>query len=158
MPSQTIYDIYFEYKSAKELWTALTDEYGLDDAGIERFTSSSFNKFMITDTKPINEQLHEFQNFILHLQSKGNQFFDNYKVSCLIDKLPPSWSSFTSDLRHKQGELTLVQALKAIRIEDQHRLNSKPKNEAKAKVNLVENKPKPNSMKPKGKNFKKNNF
>src|SRR5436190_1292106 len=56
--SDNLYDTYYEYKSAKELWTALIDEYGLDDAGIERFTSSSFNKFMMTDFKPINEQLH----------------------------------------------------------------------------------------------------
>jgi len=55
----SLYDIYYEYKSTKELWTTLEDEYGLDDAGIERFTSS-FNKFMITDSKPINDQLHEF--------------------------------------------------------------------------------------------------
>src|SRR3954467_12399003 len=71
--SDNLYDIYFEYKSAKELWTALTDEYGLDDAGIERFTSSSFNKLMMTDSKPLNEQLHEFQDFIRPLQTKGNQ-------------------------------------------------------------------------------------
>jgi len=45
---------YYEYKSVKELWTTLEDEYGLDDAGIKRFTSSSFNKFM-SDKKPIND-------------------------------------------------------------------------------------------------------
>src|SRR4051812_15933616 len=110
---------------------------------------------MMTDSKPLNGQLHEFQDFIRHLQSKGNQFSDDYKVSCLIDKLPPSWSNFAGDLRHKQGDLTLVQALKAIRIEDQHRLNSKAKSEAKAKVNLVEDKPKNKSLNPKGKKFKK---
>ena len=61
--SDSLYDIYYEYKSAKELWTALEDEYGLDDAGIKRFTSSSSsssNKFIIIDSKSINDQLHEF--------------------------------------------------------------------------------------------------
>ena len=58
--SDSLYDIYYEYKSAKELWTALEDEYDLDndDAGIERFTSSSFNKFMMIDWFTIN--YHEF--------------------------------------------------------------------------------------------------
>jgi len=65
--SDNLYDIYYEYKSAKEPWTALEDEYSLDDAGIERFTSSSFNKFMMTDSKSINDQLHEFQDYIRHL-------------------------------------------------------------------------------------------
>ena len=62
--SDSLYDIYYEYKSAKKLQIALQDEYDLDDAGIERFTSSTFNKFMMSDTKPINDQLHEFQDYI----------------------------------------------------------------------------------------------
>ena len=82
----SLYDIYYEYKNAKELWTTLEEEYGLDDAEIERFTSS-FNKFMMSDSKPINDQLHEFQDFIRHLQSNGNQFSDDHRVSCLFDKL-----------------------------------------------------------------------
>src|SRR5436189_5577727 len=61
--SDNLYNIYFDYKSGKEPWTALVDEDGLDDAGIERFTSCSFNKFMMTDSKPINDQLHEFQDY-----------------------------------------------------------------------------------------------
>jgi len=154
--ADNLYDIYYEFKSAKELWDALEAEYGLDDAGILRFTSHSFNKFMMIDSKPINEQIHEFQDFIRHLQSKGNNFTDDFKVSCLIDKLPPSWSRFAGDLRHKQGNLTLIEALKAIRIEDQHRQNSKAKVKMKAKVNLVEDKPKQKNFKPKGKKFKRN--
>ncbi|XP_020272327.1 uncharacterized protein LOC109847511 [Asparagus officinalis] len=176
--SDKLYDIYYEYKDAKDLWVSLESEYCLDDAGIVRFSSSSFNKFVMVDSKPINDQLHEFQDYIRYLQLKGNTFSEEYKVSSLIDKLPPSWSSeeykvsslidklppswsdFAKDLRHLQGDLTLVQALKGIRIEDQHSKNSKPKNEMKAKVNLVEEKSKnfrnPNH-KPNGKNFKKKN-
>ena len=58
---------------------------------------------------------------------------NDYKVSYLIDKLCPSWLAFARDLRHKQGDISLIQALKAIRIEDQHRQNSKFKSELKAK-------------------------
>jgi len=154
--SDSLYDIYYEYKSVKELWIALEEEYGLDDAWIKRFTFS-FNKFLMTDGKPINDQLHEFQNFIRHLQSKENQFSDNYKVSCLIDKLFPSWTTFDGDLRHKQGDLTLIQDLKSIRIEDQHKQNSKIKSKMKAKLNLVKDKPKRKFMNPNDKKFKKLN-
>ena len=96
----------------------------------------------MTDSKPFNDQLHEFQDYIQYLELKENQFSDDYKFSCLIDKLSPSWWVFTEDLYHKQGDLTLIQALKMICIEDQHRQNSKIKSEIKAKVNLVEDKPK----------------
>ena len=60
----SLYDIQYEYMSAKKLWAALEEEYGLDDAEIKIFTYSSFNKFMITDSKSINDQLHEFQDYI----------------------------------------------------------------------------------------------
>ena len=53
--SDSPYDIYYDYKSVKELWTTLAEEYGLDDAGIERVTSSFFNKFMISNNRPIND-------------------------------------------------------------------------------------------------------
>ena len=58
--SDSLYDIYYEDKSAKELRTTLENEYGLDDVGIKRFTWSSFNKFMMSDSKLINDQLYEF--------------------------------------------------------------------------------------------------
>ena len=67
--ADNLYDIYYEFKSAKDLWNALEAEYGYDDAGILRFTSSSFNKFIMVDDKPINEQTHEFLDFLRHLQS-----------------------------------------------------------------------------------------
>jgi len=35
--SDGLYDINYKTKNAKELWDALNVEYGLDDAGINRF-------------------------------------------------------------------------------------------------------------------------
>ena len=110
---------------------------------------------MMIDSKPINDNLHEFQDYIRHLQSKENQFSDEYRVSCLIDKLSPSWSTFAGDLHHKEDNLTLVQVLKEIHIEYRHRQNSKNKLKMKAKVDLVEDKPNHKFMNPKGKQLKK---
>ena len=81
-----------------------------------------FNKFIMIDSKPLNDQLHEFQDFNRHIQSKGNAFNEDYKGSNLIDKLSLiSWLKFAGNLCHNQGNLTLVEALEAIRVEDQHR-------------------------------------
>ena len=70
--SDNLYGIYYEFKSAKELWEVFEEKYGLDDAGINRFTFSFFSKFIMVDNKPINDQLHEFQDCIRHVRSKGN--------------------------------------------------------------------------------------
>ena len=101
----------------------------------------------MVDSRPLNDQLREFQNFIRHLQFKGNTFTENYKVSNIIDKLPPLWSNFAGNLRYKQGNLTLIEALRKIKAEDKLRHNSELSSELKAKVNLVEEKSK-NSKKP----------
>ena len=83
--------------------------------------STLFNKFMMTDSELINDQLHEFQNYIRYFQLKRNKFSDDYQVSCLINKLSPFCSTFAGDLCHEQNNLTLIQALKAVHIKDQHR-------------------------------------
>ncbi|KAL0317559.1 UNVERIFIED_CONTAM: hypothetical protein Sangu_2170200 [Sesamum angustifolium] len=137
--SERLYDVFCTYANAKELWNALVTEYEIDDSGIQRFNASTFMKYTMVDGKSINEQIHEFQDLLRPLEESGSKFIENYKVSCLIDKLPPSWSNFARGLRHQQGVLTLTQAFKSLRIEEQHRMNVK-QDEMKVKVNIVEDK------------------
>ncbi|KAK3004049.1 hypothetical protein RJ639_018361 [Escallonia herrerae] len=92
--SNRLYDVYRATKSAKELWNLLQGEYGVDDAGIERFNASTFNKFVMVEGKEISDQIHEFQDHLRAVEENGSKFSVDYKVSCLIDKLPPSWSDF----------------------------------------------------------------
>ena len=156
--SDTLYDIYCEFDSAKELWEALETEYGFDDVGAHRFSASSFYNFKMVNDKPIGDQLHTFQDHVRYLESKGSKFSEEFKVSNLIDKLPPSWSDFARELRHNQSSLTLNNAIVKVRIENEHRQNEKSKTEVSPKVNLTEESKNPNrhksSFKPKNRNFK----
>ena len=132
--SDRLYDIYYAANNAKELWDTLENKYGLDDAGIKRFTASDFNKFRMVDTKPMNEQIHEFETLIHQLSASGTKLDQSFQVACLIDKLPDSWTDFAKTLSHTQSDLTLSQALNSIRIEEQHRLRNKNtiRNQSKA--------------------------
>ncbi|GJU62796.1 zinc finger, CCHC-type containing protein [Tanacetum coccineum] len=51
------------------------------------------------------------------------------RVSCIIDKLPPSWKDFKHTLKHKKEELTLVELGSHLRIEESLRAqdSDKPK-------------------------------
>ncbi|KAK2971162.1 hypothetical protein RJ640_008586 [Escallonia rubra] len=97
--SDRLYDVYHATKSAKELWNLLQGEYGIDDAGIERFNASTFNKFVMVEGKAISDQIHEFQDHLRVVEENDSKFSEDYKVSCLIDKLPPSWSDFAKGER-----------------------------------------------------------
>ncbi|KAK3025869.1 hypothetical protein RJ639_042298 [Escallonia herrerae] len=158
--SDRLYDVYHATKSAKELWNLLQGEYGIDDAGIERFNASTFNKFVTVEGKEISDQIHEFQDHLRAVEENGSKFSEDYKVSCLIDKLPPSWSDFAKGLRHKQGTLTLTQAFNSLRIEEKHRESIKHKEVTSNQANLVKNNitsNTPHHLRPRGNNFRNNN-
>ena len=87
-------------------------------------------------------------------ESNGTILSEDFKVSCIIDKLPSSWSDFARSLRHKQGELSMIQVISALRIEENYRsfLNAI----TPSKVNLVENQSKKQNNGHKH-NYNKNN-
>ncbi|GJW37682.1 zinc finger, CCHC-type containing protein [Tanacetum coccineum] len=65
------------------------------------------------------------------------------QVSCIIDKLPPSWKYFKHTLKHLKEELTLVRLGSHLRIEESLRMrdNDKPKGNnvvGPSVVNMVE--------------------
>ncbi|KAK3009590.1 hypothetical protein RJ639_014726 [Escallonia herrerae] len=79
--SDRLYDVYHATKSAKELWNLLQGEYGIDDAGIERFNASTFNKFVMVEGKAISDQIHEFQDHLRTVEENGSKFSEDYKCS-----------------------------------------------------------------------------
>lgn len=63
--SDHLYDVYHATSyTAKELWQALEAEYGIVDAGIDRFTVSNFNGYKMVENKSVGEQIHEYQELL----------------------------------------------------------------------------------------------
>ncbi|KAL6212271.1 hypothetical protein ACLB2K_017492 [Fragaria x ananassa] len=168
--SDHLYDVYHSTTSTtKELWDALEAEYGIVDVGVDRFIVSNFNSYKMVETKSVGDQIHEYQELLRGIEKKGTKFSEDFKVSCLIDKLPPSWNEYAKSLRHKQGEFTLRQAMNSLRIEEKQRVDQKGKAESTHVVNLVvgnrnhnqnetrfHNKNGRNNFQPRGMNFKNN--
>ncbi|KAL6180044.1 hypothetical protein ACLB2K_046713 [Fragaria x ananassa] len=168
--SDHLYDVYhFTTSTAKELWDALETEYEIVDAAVDRFTVSNFNSYKMVETKSVGDQIREYQELLRDIEKKGTKFSEDFKVSCLIDKLPPSWNEYAKSLRHKQGEFTLRQAMNSLRIEEKQRVDQKGKAESTPVVNLVvgnrnhnqnktrfHNKNGRNNFQPRGMNFKNN--
>ncbi|GJS64741.1 hypothetical protein Tco_0679305 [Tanacetum coccineum] len=74
--------------SAKD---SLEAKYMAEDASSKKFLVSNFTNYKMTDSR---------------------------LVSCIIDKLPPSWKDFKHTLKHKKEELTLVELGSHLRIEE----------------------------------------
>ncbi|GJZ72938.1 zinc finger, CCHC-type containing protein, partial [Tanacetum coccineum] len=100
--SDSLFDVYQNVETSKELWDTLEAKYMAEDASSKKFL-----------------------------------------VSCIIDKLPPSWKDFKHTLKHLKEELTLIELGSHLHIEESLRAqdNDKPKGNNVAGplvVNMVE--------------------
>nr|GFC46749.1 zinc finger, CCHC-type [Tanacetum cinerariifolium] len=57
--SDSLFDIYQNIGSAKELWESLESKYMAKDASSKKFLVSNFMNYKMVDTRPVIEQFHE---------------------------------------------------------------------------------------------------
>nr|GEX13514.1 zinc finger, CCHC-type [Tanacetum cinerariifolium] len=105
--SDSLFDVYQNVETSKELWDTLEAKYLVGDALSKKF---------------FDESIH---------------------VSCIIDKLPPSWKDFKHTLKYLKDELTQIELGSYLRIEESLRVqdSGKPKGnnvDGPLVVNMVE--------------------
>ncbi|GKE99655.1 hypothetical protein Tco_0023006 [Tanacetum coccineum] len=107
--SDPLFDIYQFVESDKELCDSLEAKYMVGDASSKKFLVSNFTNYKMTYSRPVLEQYNELLGILgIFTQHKMNMD-EAFQVSCIIDKLPPSWKDFKHTLKHKKEELTLVE-------------------------------------------------
>ncbi|GJU77745.1 zinc finger, CCHC-type containing protein, partial [Tanacetum coccineum] len=113
-----LFDIYHNVESSKELWDSLEAKYMAKDASSKKLLVSNFTNYKITDSRPVMEQYNEVLGILGRFTQHTMNMDEAIKVSCVIDKLPPSWKDFKHTLKHKKEELTLVELGSHLRIEE----------------------------------------
>lgn len=84
------------------------EKYKSFNVGSGKFaTAKSFN-FLMVDSRPIMEQVHEIQFIFQEFVDKGMKLCKTFTVNCSIEKLPLSWEDFKTYLAYKQKALTLA--------------------------------------------------
>ncbi|GKC13476.1 zinc finger, CCHC-type containing protein, partial [Tanacetum coccineum] len=139
----SLFDIYQNVKTSKELWDTLEAKYMVEDASSKKFLVSNFINYKMTDSRPVLEQYNELLGILGRFTQHKMNMDESLQVSCIIDKLPPSWKDFKHTLKHLKEELTLVELGSHLRIEESLRAqdNDKPKGNNVAGpsvVNMVE--------------------
>ncbi|XP_074337414.1 uncharacterized protein LOC141674602 [Apium graveolens] len=164
--SDSLFDIYQNVESAKELWDSLESKYMAEDASSKKFLVSNFINYKMVDTRPIMEQYNELLRILGQFVQHDMKMDESISVSSVINKLPPSWKDFKHTLKYNKEEMTLVELGSHFRIEEALRAqeiqnNPKEKNQVgNSSVNMVEDGgSSKNSNKDNGKKrkFKENN-
>ncbi|GJX93795.1 hypothetical protein Tco_0348381 [Tanacetum coccineum] len=100
--SDPLFDIYQNVESSKELWDSLEAKYMTEDASSKKFLVTNFTNYKMTDSRLVMKQYNELlailERFTQHIMNMDGAI----QVSCITDKLPPSWKDFKHTLKHQK--------------------------------------------------------
>jgi hypothetical protein len=96
---------YLTCTSAKELWDALDEKFGVSDAGIGLYIMEQLFDYKMVENRPVVEQAHEIHALAKELEQFPCVLPDMFVAGDIIAKLPPSWTNFATTLKHKRHEL-----------------------------------------------------
>ncbi|KAF6174952.1 hypothetical protein GIB67_026440 [Kingdonia uniflora] len=99
--------LYNQFKkntnNAKDLWEGIRTVYVADETSTKKFQVSNYIDYVMVDSKPILEQVQEFQVFANSIVSAGMKIDANFHVSVIISKLPSSISSHDANCFYQQS-------------------------------------------------------
>ncbi|GJT14862.1 zinc finger, CCHC-type containing protein [Tanacetum coccineum] len=125
--SDSLFDIYQNVESSKELWDSLEAKYMAEDASSKKILISNFTNYKMTDSRPVLEQYNELLGILGRLTQHNMNMDDVIQVSCIIEKLSPSWKDFKHTLKHLKEKLALVKLGSHLRIEKSLRVQDRAK-------------------------------
>ncbi|GJQ94944.1 zinc finger, CCHC-type containing protein [Tanacetum coccineum] len=130
----SLFDVYTNVESAKELWDLLESKYMAEDSSSKKFLVSNFNNYKMVNSRPVMKQYNELLRILGQYIQHGLKMDESVSVSSIIDKLPPSWKDFKHTLKHGKDDLSLVQLGSHLHIEESLRAQDNDKGKGKEVV------------------------
>ena len=98
----TMYNVYSQVKTTKELRESLEKKYKTEDAGMKKFIFGIFLYYKMVDSKTVTSQVQEIQIILHELHVEKMELSESFQVAAIVEKLPPSWKDFKNYLKHKR--------------------------------------------------------
>ncbi|GMY37975.1 Retrovirus-related Pol polyprotein from transposon TNT 1-94 [Fagus crenata] len=136
----TLYNVYSQIKTTRELWDSLDKKYKTEDAGTKKFIVGKFLDYKMLDSKTVISQVQELQLILHEIHAEGMTLSESFQVATIIEKLPSSWKEFKNYLKHKRKEIKLEDLIVRLRIEEDNRTSEKAmwNQTIESKANVVE--------------------
>nr|GEX02217.1 zinc finger, CCHC-type [Tanacetum cinerariifolium] len=139
--SDSLFDIYWNVESVKELWNSFESKYMAEDASSKKFFASIFYNYKMVDTRPVMEQFNELLRILRQYTQHGLKMDKSIYFTSVLDKLPPFWKDFKHTLKHGKDDLSLVQFGSHLRIKESLRAqdsdNDKGKKVVRSSMNIT---------------------
>lgn len=118
--SDHLFDQYSKKtNNAKELWEELKLAYD-EDFGTMRSEVNKYIQFQMVDGISVLEQAHELCRIANSIVASGMWIDENFHVSAIISKLPPSWKEYRAKLMREEF-MTVVMLMHRLRVEEECR-------------------------------------
>ena len=121
----TLYNVYFSFNTARELWESLDKKYKTEDAELKKFVVGKFLDYKMLDTKTVISQVQDLQVILHDIHAEGMSLSESFQVAAIIEKLPPLWKEFKNYLKHKRKEMRVEDLIVRMRIEEDNRASEK---------------------------------
>ena len=122
--TNVLFNVYCQYKVAKEIWDALTTKYIVEDAITEKYVIGNFRKFQMTEDRYVSSQIHDYHMLVNDLVIKDIKLLEPFVVVYLIETLLDSWKDYKNSMKHKKKQMSL-NVIIHIRIEEQNKTRDK---------------------------------
>ncbi|WVZ58553.1 hypothetical protein U9M48_008818, partial [Paspalum notatum var. saurae] len=126
-------------KDGKELWDALEAKFGASNAGSDLYIMESFHDFKMVNDKSIVQQAHDIQCIAKELEILKCSLLDPFVAGCIIAKLPSSWRSFATALKHKRTKKSVEELIASLDVEEKARVKDTKGGEGHSVANTVQN-------------------
>nr|AAR01736.1 putative Gag and Pol polyprotein [Oryza sativa Japonica Group]ABF97792.1 retrotransposon protein, putative, Ty1-copia subclass [Oryza sativa Japonica Group] len=119
-------EVYMHMTDAKELWDALNTKFGATDASNDLYIIEQFHDYKMADNRSVVKQAHEIQTMAKELELLKCVLLNKFVAGCIIAKLPPSWRSFGTALKHKRQEYSVEGLIASFDVEEKAREKDAP--------------------------------
>ena len=118
--SNELFDIYCQFKVAKEIWDAINKKYILEDARTQKYAIGNFRNFQMTEDRDVSSQIHDYHLLINDLAIEDIKLPEPFVANYLAETLTKSWKDYQNNMKHKRKQMSLKDVIIHIRIEEQN--------------------------------------
>lgn len=85
--SNSLFEIYYPYESAKKIWEALKSKYAVENSRLKKYVAEKILDFKMQDGKSVIDQVHTYQTIVGGSHWGRNENMQEFSSCCTYRKI-----------------------------------------------------------------------